>query len=399
MRPKSLLRRLSISTYPFQPVISHRRRSPEWVAAPDNRKKIMNRRISAVLGAFLLALLTAGSMASPASATDDLVTVCTPVPTQTFTIGVSGRPDSGLNGTWAHDFFMRTTVVVDNCDGTYTLTITDDGEFTTITGAQSPNAATVMAPSFTGEFSGGATVKVTSATAPHAPVGGTDGKVSTSDWSKLMFGDHKAELTSWGWSYDYCGETWVNASTGNSGNVTGLPCTVPAGRYWIKINGTDCTPTAQAVVTLTAKIEGSEWHAPLMLPYWVNGKKDMTSIGTGEVYLDLGITAAEDSGNGKLKVTFGEGKRAKTVVVNTNCQVPSSTTTVPPTSTTTTTAPTTSTTATTPLAVRQASSGKSDGDLAYTGASGVGTLLTIGLLVLAAGGVVLLIARRRKSTS
>lgn len=360
----------------------------------------MKRRIFAVLGAFVLALLTAGSMAGPASATDDLVTVCTPAPTQTFTTGVSGRPDSGLNGTWAHDFFMRTTVVVDNCDGTYTLTITDEGEFTTITGAQSPNAATVMAPSFTGKFSGGATVKVTSATAPHAPIGGTDGTVSTSDWAKLMFGEVKAEMISWGWSYDYCGETWVNAAAGNSGNVTGLPCTVPAGRYWIKIKGTDCTPTAQAVVTLTAKIEGSEWHAPLMLPYWVNGKKDMVSIGTGEVYLELGITSAEDAGkHGKTKVIFGEGKRAQTVVVNTNCKTPSTSTSPPVTSSTTTTTTTATTTTTTPVVVQQASSGKSDEDLAYTGAGSVGILAGIGLLVLVAGGTALLIARRRKSTS
>jgi LPXTG-motif cell wall-anchored protein len=360
---------------------------------------IMNRRIFAVLGAFLLPLLTAGPMAVPASATEDPVVVCVPAAPQTFTTGVSGRPDSGLNGTWAHDFFMRTTVVADNCDGTYTLTITDEGEFTTISGAQSPNGPAMLAPSFTGEFSGGATVKVTSATPPHAPTGGTDGKVSTGDWAALLFGEVKTEMTSWGWSYSYCGEKWVNASTGNSGNVTGLPCTVPAQRYWLKVEGTDCTPTAQADVVLTAKIEGSKWHAPLMLPYWVNGKKEMASIGVGEVYLELGITAAEDANNGKLKVTFGEGKRARSVVVNTNCHVPTTTTTPPSTATTTTTpAPATSTTTTTPVVVQQASSGKSD-DLAYTGASGLGTLLTIGLLVLAAGGAVLLIARRRKSTS
>lgn len=351
------------------------------------------------MGAFLLALLAAGSMASPASATEDPIVVCVPAAPQTFTTGVSGRPDSGLSGTWAHDFFTRTTVVVDNCDGTYTLTITDAGEFTTITGAQSPNGSAMLAPSFTGEFSGGATVKVTSATAPHAPTGGTDGKVSTSDWAALLFGEVKTEMTSWGWSYDYCGETWANASTGNSGNVTGLPCTVPAERYWLKIKGTDCTPTAQADVVLTAKIEGSKWHAPLLIPYWVNGKKEMASIGAGELYLEQGVTAAEDAGKGKLKVTFGEGKRARTVVVNTNCHVPSTTTTPPVTSSTTTTTTTATTTTTTPVAVQQASSGKSDQDLAYTGASGLGTLLTIGLLVLAAGSTAVLIARRRKSTS
>lgn len=173
------------------------------------------KKILLVLATLAAALL----LAAPAATAQD-TEACT-----TYTTEVVGRPDSGSHGNWATDTFTRTTVVCDNGDGTYTLTITDDGAFTSLPGALSPGAGVLLPAPFTGEFTGGATVTVTSATAPHTPPTTSPGDKSTSEWASLLFDGNNGTISNWGWTYSTPCETWVNAETGNSGDVTGEECT------------------------------------------------------------------------------------------------------------------------------------------------------------------------------
>jgi hypothetical protein len=103
----------------------------------------------------------------------------TPTPTPTVTVPagtasavtkVTGDPDSGAHGYWASDAFTRTVSVtkggaaaLGNCPGTpaggscfhYTGSLSDAGTFTTLVGANSPNAGTLIKGQVTGTMNGG----------------------------------------------------------------------------------------------------------------------------------------------------------------------------------------------------------------------------------------------------
>lgn len=365
------------------------------------------RRFIAALGTLALTLSILVSTSAAASATEQPVQTCTPGPVGTYTTQVNNRPDSGLHGNWAADSFTRTTVVVDNCDGTYVLKIKDSGRFTTKANALSPGAGLPLPAPFTGKFVGGATVKVTSATPPHPPTGGTDGSVSTSDWAKLIFDAPQATLSDWGWTYTYCGEKWVNAQGGNSGDVTGLLCVVPTVK--LIATPTDCTATGPAAVLLKITTVTPTPHQPVSIPYVTNDKQRTGTVKLGKKDAEISATVAfdEDAGiGGKAVLTFGEGQTAVTVKVNTNCVIPTKTplpnpTTKPTAPTTTTTAPTSTTSSTRAVApVRKAGNGTSykSEDLAYTGTSGVGVLIGIAALMLLGGAAALIVVRRRTRT-
>lgn len=348
---------------------------------------------------FAILVLVAGSlmMSGNAVAQGD-ESPCVAGEVATYSTQVNNRDDSGDHGTWAKDNFVRTIVVTNNCNGTYTLNISDtNGTFTTIDGALSPGAGVALAPSFVGEFYGGATITVTTDRLPSKPVMPADGWPSTGGWPALIFGG-EVQLNDypWGWTYNYCGEQWTNAAKGNSGDVTGKPCTaVP--EYVVKVEAAvDCTPTSQAVVRLLVKIKGGKWHAPLQIPYWVNGKKEILTVDTGEVEEIWGVTSAEDAHNGTLKVVFGMGRGALRFKLNTNCiQVVPTTTSSAPTSTTSNSVATTTSTAAPIVNV-----GSKDDDLAYTGAAGIAPLIVTGglLLVLGAAALLVLRLRRRRGT-
>lgn len=356
----------------------------------------MKRRIIAALGIFTLMLSLVSTAASTASATETVECEST---SKTFTTQVANRVDSGLFGDWARDTFTRTTVATDNCNGTYTLNITDGGHFTTIGGAKSPGADTALAPSFTGDLVGGASMKVVSSTEPHAPTGGTDGSVSTSDWAKLMFdGEFTVEILDWSWTYTYCGETWVNAAKGNIGNVTGMPCASPP-KIILHVKGIDCIKKIPASAALSVKVQGVP-HKPVSVAYSAtDGQHGSIDVGIAESHGEEALSFAEDAGNGQVTVTLGADHFAKKVKVKTDCKPPvtSTTNTQPPTSPGTTTAGpviTPPSTRSSALPVQQANVDRSSGDLAYTGASNIGLLAGLGLLLLFAGGMALIVVRR-----
>lgn len=181
---------------------------------------MMKRLLFALLG---LSMIVMGNVVLAGSASAE--TDC-----QTYTNDVV-RLDSGLHGDWATDTFRRGSAVCDNGDGTWTLTLTDNGTFTTMAGATSPGDQAVPLPEFTGRFLGGAVVQVTSeltmAELPTNITEPTAGWPSTSEWAGLLFGSEvTSTLSSWGWNYTTKCETagWVNSLDGNVGDVTGKTC-------------------------------------------------------------------------------------------------------------------------------------------------------------------------------
>lgn len=361
-----------------------------------------------VLGA--LVVTSVAGAAAYAHAAPPTATTCVPSTTY-YQTTVADRPDSGLHGNWAHDSFTRTSIVT-GCDGAYTLKLRDAGTFTTITGAVSPGAGVALAPQFHGTFTGGATLHVTGASAPHAPTGGTDGTVSSSDWWKLIFDDGVAETTTWGWRYESCGESWTNAATGNVGDVTGLPCAIVP-RYVTSVTACDCSPTVAATVTITVRVVGLEWHAPLVVPYTVAGQSGQLALGNHDARKSTVVTlVTHDAHHGKVKVTVGD--QVKWVRVRTDCTPPSSSTTTAPPSSSTTTAPVTTTTGQSPppstatsstthaAPVQHATSGTggTTGRLAYTGTGGswLPLLAALGAILVLAGSVVMFRLHVRQRT-
>lgn len=200
-----------------------------------------------VAGAVAVLAATVG-LSAPASATTVPVPVCAGA---TFTTAVTNRPDSGLHGNWAKDTFTRTTAVL--CiDGGYRINLSDTGSFTTLAGALSPSAGVPIhdAP-FTGSFVGGMTLTVKSETGPVDP-GTSDakaGKYSSSEWAALVFPKGKITVEGWGWTYKHCGETWVNAAAGNSGDITGTTKCPPKPTTTTPAPTTKTTPPVTTTVT------------------------------------------------------------------------------------------------------------------------------------------------------
>jgi hypothetical protein len=371
-----------------------------YIGRIDVRKRIISATGLAFVGLLVVTLLNGGA----ASATEQ--PACTPNDV-IYSTQVNGRPDSGIFGTWAYDTFVRTTVVTNNCDGTFTLGIKDSGSFIPVIGAKSPSGGIILqAQSFadipTGSFTGGATVTITSAVPPVDPGAVSDGKTSTSEWASLLFPNNSGELLEWGWTYTHCGETWINAKGGNSGDITGIEClTVPD--YEVKLRGNDCKGSHSASATIEVKVKGSKWHATLVIPYEASdGQAGELRIEPGETKAKVVLTFAEDAGGGKVlvKVPVAEKK----IRVCTDCKPPTTSTTTSPPETTTTTA-ISSSSSTPPASTVQdvdhnggAGSGTSikSEDLAYTGAPGISTLVILGALLLIAGMALLLVVLRRR---
>jgi hypothetical protein len=368
------------------------------------KKRILTASGLASMAILLTTLLSGGASASATEQTAPPGCVAGVV--ATYTTQVNGREDSGLNGPWATDTFTRTTVVTTNCEGTYDLKISDQGSFTVIAGAKSPqNAVNLQASAFLkpGDFSGGATVTVKSDIPPINPGAASNGKISTSEWAGLLFPGNNGDMTDWGWTYSYCGETWVNAKGGNSGDITGIEClTVPD--YEVKLWGHDCKGNHPATATIEVKVRGSKWHEALLVDYQASdGQKGQLKVEPGETKAQVTLTFAEDAGKGKvlIKVPLAEKK----VWVCTDCKPPAtSTTSAPPASTTTATTPS-APPATTQVQGINHGGGNGGGpspsikDLAYTGAPGLTLLIALGALLVAVGGGALLFVLRRRTRS
>jgi hypothetical protein len=186
---------------------------------------------------FLLTAIRSVVPVAPAAATGGPVTT-------TGTTTVSGREDSGDHGNWATDSFGRTLSVtrhaaapVSNCGVTsgncwfYTATISDSGSFVTDDGALSPSAGTAVHGTVAGQFNGGEAVEfyASTDTAVQPPATVSGNSPTTTDWVKQAFatGTHFSSVTTKdGWSWTYTApatcEQWVDASAGQTGDITGV---------------------------------------------------------------------------------------------------------------------------------------------------------------------------------
>lgn len=150
---------------------------------------------------------------------------------QTVHVHFSNHPDSGeVGGNWALDDYQRTAKICQVASGSYTAQVTDHGSFDA---HQSPHTGNVFSPNVSGSMNGHYN---TTFTAPADWSGFSkgpssfNGGPSTGDWLTSLWASDYASPGSQDWSWTYtrkcdCGnETWVNASSGNSGDITGKHC-------------------------------------------------------------------------------------------------------------------------------------------------------------------------------
>lgn len=193
-----------------------------------------------VLAAHAVGLVGAFFLTAPAAAvepTEDCKTVVT---------NLVDRPDSGTNGQWAKDTFTRTVKVCHVSEMTkltvpveswnYTATVVDKGTFLTLGGPNlSPGNNKKLLAEIPGTFEGGFTATFA---APanwqfysdthlqgkilSGPAG--QGNPTSSEWVKSLWtsGFVGTSLNEdWKWTYTTCNEQWVNAASGNNGDITG----------------------------------------------------------------------------------------------------------------------------------------------------------------------------------
>lgn len=174
-------------------------------------------------------------------------------PSATASTSVSNDPDSGNNGTWATDTFVRTAsvnrvgqVASSNCAGhspcyLYSGQVTDSGTFVTVASAKSPNAGvTLPATPVQGTLNGAIGYEFYSTAAapdasPPATLDNSSGAGITSGWPLRFFratdpvysdsGTLGAvtELNDWSWVYNYApcstdNQTWVDSHANHSGS-------------------------------------------------------------------------------------------------------------------------------------------------------------------------------------
>jgi hypothetical protein len=154
---------------------------------------------------------------------------------------VTNRPDSGGHGTWATDTLTRSISITrqhatkaTDCGPTattcwfYTGMIADNGTFTTVTGADSPEAGTAISGTVVGaskiEFY--ATSDAPNPALVDATVNGS--AHPTGQWAAMFFPAGTtvtdSDLLDWAWTYQAAAtcEKWVNAKAGNTGDITGV---------------------------------------------------------------------------------------------------------------------------------------------------------------------------------
>jgi len=199
---------------------------------------------AAALGGTALANDTASPSASPSTAAS---------PTGPFTsntVRVSHAQDEGHHGVWANLEFDRVVTATDNGDGTYAVTMTDDGAFTALAGGKSPRAGADITRGGKGTLHGTYAFTVHSDTAPSSDgVADTLDEGCTSDAGQARtctnrpsneayvlryFGDGAtATAGEYTWTYKTACETWLDSSTNgdgtdaDAGDITMKVCDTP----------------------------------------------------------------------------------------------------------------------------------------------------------------------------
>lgn len=143
--------------------------------------------------------------------------------------------DSAVGGTyWAMDDLSRQIQVWQTGDNTFCATVRYQGSWVTL-GGPSPQNGTILNAGITGTMEGGYTAPITG-TLKTNPAASTRGNIGTLDlrcdsngnclgaafWADLYFDPgFSFDQPFWGWIYHGGSNgTWVNASTGNSGDIT-----------------------------------------------------------------------------------------------------------------------------------------------------------------------------------
>jgi len=139
--------------------------------------------------------------------------------------------DSSFAGpTWALDTIYRHLVITETGFGKYSFVLTDTGTFVTI-GGLSPQNGDPLTPGVKGTITGGMSGKFFGFMKKH-PGKATTGDIGVFDgggfnWAGTYFYWPKSVddiKYSWGWTYTACnGQTWVNADSGNVGDIIGNP--------------------------------------------------------------------------------------------------------------------------------------------------------------------------------
>jgi hypothetical protein len=267
-------------------------------------KKIVTGVIAALLGVAL-----AAAAAAPASAAPNAMDTSAAIE-----LTITDRADSGTGSptVWAKDTFTRKIEVTTEakyehdsvaktapevlCDVVkkdhlvweYVAVVTDSGQFKTANNSAvgSPGAGVSLIKDAVGTFIGGATAKIT-APAHWCSWAGDDyngGTVSgeltgsTSQFLGKLFGKYAdVDLIKWAWAYNRCAgtdgaEKWVNALTGNSGDIRGVACPSPAASPSASTSPAPAVSTSPAAATLPltgAKTGTILWTSLLLLGFGV----------------------------------------------------------------------------------------------------------------------------------
>jgi hypothetical protein len=196
----------------------------------------MSRIAATVLAAAVPVTLLASAGAASASPAPQQVRAAT---------FITDRPDGGNAGYWADDTMNRTLVITrtggTTGDWTFKATLTDDGAFTTIKGAQVPNQAApwtgeTIRSAVTGLMTGYANFTFTASKLPssslvprfendHGNVPADD----TSTWYMLAFPAGTtfggAGIGNWGWTYLTFTRTglqfWADTAANGYGDLAG----------------------------------------------------------------------------------------------------------------------------------------------------------------------------------
>lgn len=206
------------------------------------------RKLGTLLVAGAFGMIGALALVAPASATEP--------DCKTFTTQLTARPDSGTNGTWAIDTITRTTkicVVPEEVEATpaakvmvpvegwkYQVTVSDKGTFKTLGGVNlSPGNNHELKANVEGTIEGSFKQVVTAPSEwmyftpakfdgktmnGNPETSGSDDVFTSSEWASKFWsqGYESKGMYAWKWKYKTCNESWLNAESGNHGDITGL---------------------------------------------------------------------------------------------------------------------------------------------------------------------------------
>ncbi|MCL4397550.1 hypothetical protein M1403_00810 [Patescibacteria group bacterium] len=196
-------------------------------------KKILIGVASAAIG---LAMFAVPAFAAPSVHTNFGQTVnasscnTSSAPVVNVTYKVTNNADSGVvPPVWATDNYTKRLQIWQQANGTFCAIAKYQGQFVT-NGAGSPETGETLAAGVQGAFEGGYTAFFdgTLNSSPSYPTHGNIGTFDFSsgpsfDWIGTYFtGYTDFKLPYWAWNY-HAGNngSWVNASTGNHGDITG----------------------------------------------------------------------------------------------------------------------------------------------------------------------------------